>query len=205
MHAPTPFQPDHHAGTFSRRTFLTRTTAAAGAATIALAGSAFAPVGRLAGAQDFEAAAIYEYGEPIVINTDALNIRDAPGLDAAVVGTYPGGTTGTILDGPADADNYSWYRVRLDTAGATGWCAGVYLAPAPGGTPSSFTVIDGPLNLRDEAGLSTTVIGTYPTGSTGTYQGTGREIIVDGYQWIEARMDNDGQFGYVATDFIAMA
>ena len=65
-------------------------------------------------------------------------------------------------------------------------------------------MIDGPLNLRTEPGLAFAIVGTCPTGGTDTYQGTGRQIIADGSQWINARMDNDGQFGFVATDFIAM-
>jgi hypothetical protein len=185
----------------SRRRFLARTGIAAG--TLALVAGALPITG--VGAQDFEASAIYEPGENVMINTDMLNIRAEPGLGGEVLATYGYGTVGNVLDGPAYADNYSWYQVTM-FGEVTGWAAGVYLIPTTsdgGGTGRpTIVVVDGPVNLRDGAGLSANILGTYPTGATGTYQGTGRAIEADGYQWINVRMDNDGQFGYMATAFV---
>lgn len=186
---------------FSRRTFLARSGIVAGS--VALAASVL-PATR-AGAQDFEASAIYEPGENVMINTDLLNIRAEPGLGGDVLASYPYGTVGNVLDGPVDADSYSWYQIMI-AGEVTGWAAGVYLLPTTsdgGGTGRpTIVVVDGPVNLRDEAGLSSNILGTYPTGATGTYQGTGRSIEADGYEWINVRMDNDGQFGYMATAFV---
>lgn len=196
-------------GTFSRRTFLNRTAIVAGAGAVAATGTVFNPLIWQAGAQDFEAAAIYEPGENVMVNTDMLNFRSEPGVGAGVIAAFPYGTVGNVNDGPVDADSYSWYQITVYGEGGpvTGWAVGVYLIPTSsdgGGTGRpAITVVDGPVNLRDEPGLSTNIIGTYPTDATGTYQGTGRAITVDGYDWINVRMDNDGQFGYVATAFVS--
>ncbi|MGB3329616.1 MAG: SH3 domain-containing protein, partial [Thermomicrobiales bacterium] len=162
-------------GTVSRRTFLTRAAVVAGA--VAAVGTLANPLARQVGAQDVEAAAVYGIGENVMVNTDVLNVRSEPGLAGSVIATLPYGTVGNVDDGPVYADNYRWYQVSVYGEGGvlTGWCAGVYLAPTSsdgGGTGRpAITIIDGPLNLRDEAGLGSNVIGTYPTGATGTYQG----------------------------------
>ncbi|MGC4192381.1 MAG: SH3 domain-containing protein [Thermomicrobiales bacterium] len=190
-------------GTFSRRTFLTRSAAVAGAGTVAIAASGFAPVARHAGAQDFEAAAVYEPSDSVMVNTDLLNLRSDPGLSGSVIGAYPYGTVAVVLDGPSVADNYRWYLVQIGSgSGVTiGWFAGVYLSPADTPVQPAFTVIDGPVNLRDDSGLSSNIIGVYPTGATGiAFDHTPNPV--DGYVWYEVRMDNDNQYGYVAADFI---
>lgn len=198
-------QHEDRVGVFSRRTFLARAGILAGSIPVI---TTTLPIARSAGAQDFAASAIYEPGENVMVNTDMLNVRAEPGLSGAVITAYPYGTVGNVHDGPVDADNYRWYQITVYGAGGpvTGWCAGVYLLPTTsdgGGTGKpAIVVVDGPVNLRDAPGLSSTVIGTYPTGATGTYQGTGRSIEADGYEWINVRMDNDGQFGSMATAFV---
>lgn len=57
------------------------------------------------------------------IGADALYVRSAPTLEQShIVGTIHRGTAMTVLDGPACADGYAWWRVEL-TDGLTGWVA----------------------------------------------------------------------------------
>lgn len=57
-----------------------------------------------------------------VVATDALNLRQAPGLSASVLAVMPDGAKLTVLDGPTGD---GWYKVRY--AGEDGWAFGGYL------------------------------------------------------------------------------
>jgi hypothetical protein len=64
-----------------------------------------------------------------------VNLREAPGLDAATIGQLPDGTVVTILDGPETADGFNWWNVD-DGQGNEGWAADkvgeeVLLVPIP--------------------------------------------------------------------------
>ncbi|MGC4192379.1 MAG: SH3 domain-containing protein [Thermomicrobiales bacterium] len=189
--------------TFNRRAFLARSGTVAGAAAIAAAG--FSPFVQHAGAQDFEAAAVFEYNDSVMVNTDALNLRSEPGLSASILGTYPYGSTFVVVDGPTTVDNYRWYKVLTDDANQAGWFAGVYLSLASTPVQPVVTVIDGPVNMRDDAGLSANIIGVYPTGATGISLGLAVLGEVDGHDWYLVRMDNDDQTGCIAADFISVS
>ncbi len=49
-------------------------------------------------------------------------VRSAPNRNAAIVGTMPSGEQFQILEGPACANNWVWWRVRSNS-GLTGWTA----------------------------------------------------------------------------------
>jgi len=57
-----------------------------------------------------------------VITTDALKVRENPGLAALEIRNQPKGTSGKILEGPVCADNYIWWKVEYQD-GAVGWSA----------------------------------------------------------------------------------
>lgn len=61
---------------------------------------------------------------------DALRLRSDPGLQTTTLETVPEGTRLLILDGPRDADNLTWWRLRNPASGAEGWAAQLYLAPS---------------------------------------------------------------------------
>jgi uncharacterized protein YgiM (DUF1202 family) len=65
-------------------------------------------------------------GDLVMVITDELNIRSDAGLDADVLDTLTNGFTASVIDGPVDADGYTWYEIETDAI--TGWVAGAYLA-----------------------------------------------------------------------------
>jgi uncharacterized protein YraI len=67
-------------------------------------------------------------GDLVLVNTDALTVRDDATTSGNAVETLAGGDTITIVSGPTDADGYSWYEVKTDDA--TGWVAGEFLRAA---------------------------------------------------------------------------
>jgi uncharacterized protein YgiM (DUF1202 family) len=127
------------------------------------------------------------------------NLRSAPGTSASVVAVVSNGTTGTIEDGPSQADGYTWYKVFLGDV--TGWMATVVLAEGGGSDRSYVQVIDGPLNVRQDPGLNGAIIASVSTGATG-FVTTDMPQEANGYVWINVEFDN-GIRGWVAQDFVA--
>jgi hypothetical protein len=61
------------------------------------------------------------------------NVRDAPGVQSAVLASLPEGLPFTVIDGPVCEGNYSWWRLQF-TDGLIGWGAegdpgGYFLEP----------------------------------------------------------------------------
>jgi len=72
---------------------------------------------------------IYAGGQVIVVTGgQGLNVRQAPGTDAAIVTKVKPGTRLEVLDGPRIASGYTWWRVRLPD-GTIGWAAENWLRP----------------------------------------------------------------------------
>lgn len=67
----------------------------------------------------------YRAGDILAVDTDYLNLRQAPSTAGTVIGVMPTNTTGTVLEGPTSAGGYTWYRI--ETAMGTGWAAAEYL------------------------------------------------------------------------------
>lgn len=58
---------------------------------------------------------------------DGLNLRDGPGLDAAILTGLPEGAIVTVVGNPVnDADGDPWYPILSDS-GVLGWAFGAYL------------------------------------------------------------------------------
>jgi uncharacterized protein YgiM (DUF1202 family) len=64
-------------------------------------------------------------GATVTVNDDRVNLRAGTGLDADILDKLATGTTATVLDGPVDADGYTWYQ--LDVNGVTDWVASDFL------------------------------------------------------------------------------
>jgi hypothetical protein len=57
-----------------------------------------------------------------------LRARREPSTSSGIVARFAPGTALVVLDGPVEADGYTWWRVQ--GAGKEGWCASQYLEPA---------------------------------------------------------------------------
>jgi len=57
----------------------------------------------------------------------ALRARSGPGTSYDIVARFDEGVQLLILEGPVEADGYTWWKVRRDQE--EGWCAGQWLAP----------------------------------------------------------------------------
>lgn len=62
-------------------------------------------------------------GDAVVVIDGPLNLREAPGLSAAILATLPLGEVESVMAGPVDADGLVWYQV-VTPSDAAGWCDG---------------------------------------------------------------------------------
>jgi hypothetical protein len=67
-------------------------------------------------------------GATVIVNVDSLNIRADAGTGQTRITTAVDGDRFTVIDGPKQADNYTWWKIR-DTADPTreGWAVADYL------------------------------------------------------------------------------
>ena len=144
-------------------------------------------IGALAGPASGQAMAFeFQAGDAVVVSTDALNVRSAPGTSAAVICVADAGTGLTILDGPEAADGFTWYLIR-NAAGVNGWVAGEYLTLGSGEDGLTFAVGDTVavatdlLNLRAGPSLSAGVLHIFEHSNVMTI--TGEPTMADGYVW----------------------
>ncbi|MGD9711701.1 MAG: SH3 domain-containing protein [Thermomicrobiales bacterium] len=142
-------------------------------------------------------------GDDVIVDDGPLNLRNAPGTASTILNTLPTGTTAIVLAGPTAANGMDWYQIQsgLDI----GWVAGDFLAlDDGGGAIGEFTagdeiyVADGPLNLRNAAGSTATILKTLPTGTTGTV--LAGPTTDTGYDWYQIQAGLD--VGWVAGDFL---
>lgn len=66
--------------------------------------------------------------EVVGTGIDGLRIRSGPGLNYTSLKIVPDGETFTVLEGPEEADDLRWWRLK-DEAGTIGWAAENYLQP----------------------------------------------------------------------------
>jgi uncharacterized protein YgiM (DUF1202 family) len=139
----------------------------------------------------------------------ATNLRTAATTAAGIIQLMAVGVTGAILGGPATANGYTWWNVRLST-GTTGWCIENWLVkttageppppPPPGGLPAG-TIVQTTANLRLRAAASTgaTILAVLPAGHRLTI--VSGPTLGSGYDWYRVTSNTYGT-GYVADDFI---
>jgi uncharacterized protein YgiM (DUF1202 family) len=166
---------------------------------------AFATLGGAWSVRTADAATEFAVGDEAFVDTDRLNLRDAPGLSADVVAVLEQGLVVTVTGGPSTASGYTWYEVETG-GGSSGWVAGLYLSPTE--TNADYVVgdrvevADGPLNLRDGAGLDADVLAQLVTGAI--VEITDGPQASDGYAWYEVDVDGVPD-GWVAGEFLAPA
>lgn len=66
-----------------------------------------------------------------VANTDGIGVslRGGPSTDNSRLLTVPEGTIVLVVDGPHEANSFTWWQVRLDD-GTEGWVVSDYVIPA---------------------------------------------------------------------------
>jgi uncharacterized protein YgiM (DUF1202 family) len=150
-------------------------------------------------------------GTEIVVATDRLNFRSAPGLNAAVQYVLVEGDRGTVTGYPASGtgDGIDWYRIKLEN-GDDGWVAGQYIEQDTGGSNEGFAigsvveVATDLLNLRSTAGLSGTVLAVLVQGDRGVV--ISGPTSKDGYSWYRLDLDaDDVADGWVAGFYLSAA
>lgn len=65
-------------------------------------------------------------GDTVTVTTDGLNMRDSPSTTGAQLTQLSKGDKLTILAGPEQGDNYSWYQVQT-ADGTKGWVASDFI------------------------------------------------------------------------------
>jgi N-acetylmuramoyl-L-alanine amidase len=143
-------------------------------------------------------------GTAVYVDNSNLNLRNAASLTSSVLGIYTYGTNAEIISGPTAADGYNWYRVEILSNGATGYMIGEGLAKgSAGGSPTTdrIVVVDGPVNLRSNAGTSNSVVEVVKQGEGGDLWSTSMPTA-NGYTWVRIRVDSTQSIGWIATAFI---
>jgi uncharacterized protein YgiM (DUF1202 family) len=148
----------------------------------------------------------FSFGQPVVVDTDLLNVRSAPSLSASVVTVYAFGRVASISGGPTTADGITWYAVNN-----VGWVAGQFLiaGSAAGDNPGNSTgkfkagdkvYVDTDLvNVRSGAGTNFPVTTTARFGETFTVQSG--PTVAGGYEWYSV----SGLVGaFIAGDFLSL-
>ncbi len=120
----------------------------------------------------------------VATTTDALNLRAAPSLDAAVLTVIPADTQVSVQGDPVN----SFYPVSY--AGTTGWASGVYLYT--GGGDVAVTTDD--LNLRSGPSVASGVITVIPAGATVTLTGGSSNDFVS--------VSYDGRYGWAYSAYL---
>ena len=69
-------------------------------------------------------------GDVVSITTTPLNLREEASTSANIVTELDGTSTLTITGAAVEADGFTWYPVKVDASGETGFVASNYLQPA---------------------------------------------------------------------------
>lgn len=144
----------------------------------------------------------FAVGDQVVVGTDVLNLRAAPGLFASVVARLVTNDGGRVVDGPNRADGYDWYRLQTDQG--NGWAVADYLV-ARGGQTAAFdagamvTVNTDGLRLRSSASLSASVVAVISFGSRLAV--VSGPLAQDGHAWYAVSSPDQGM-GWCAGEFL---
>ena len=106
-----------------------------------------------------EAAEVFteiEIGAGVVTTTDSLNVRAEPSVEADAVEQIDAGVALTIIGGPEDADDFTWWEIAIDDSEGpvTGWVVNDFIA-LPGAAeaaPAATAESDGTTEATPDAG-----------------------------------------------------
>lgn len=205
------------------------TEPAAIAFTSAAAGAEPASDGTTAGTGQSTELAI---GATVSTNTDGVNIREEPSIDADAIDQLDNDVELLITDGPEEADDFTWFFVEVvgSDGPIEGWVAQDFISlpgaatagtpvptegetgtPEPAADDETFaegdTVVanDDNVRVRSEASTGADILGAYPSGTE--FVITGEPEEADGFTWypVEVTDDDETVTGFVVEDFIDAA
>ena len=105
-------------------------------------------------------------GDTVIVQNTlhlGLNIRSGAGTDHAKIGGVSNGATGTVTDGPRNANGFKWWKVDWDNNAPTGWSVEaideelLLLRRPPDLAITAFDVSDSTVDPGEEITLSLTV------------------------------------------------
>jgi quercetin dioxygenase-like cupin family protein/uncharacterized protein YgiM (DUF1202 family) len=74
----------------------------------------------------------FAVGDTVTTTVENLRIRQEPSTEGEAINTLPLGSELEITGGPREAEDYTWYEVKVVSTGATGWVASDFLEAAGG-------------------------------------------------------------------------
>lgn len=139
-------------------------------------------------------------GDIVAVDTDGINLRESPGLSGSQVTVLHEGAEGTVIDGPTQADGYSW--VRLETTQGSGWGVATYLTRdiAAFAIGVQARVIDGELNLRASGSTGAETIGVLADGAI--VEVLDGPVSNEGFDWVRVSSSRYGA-GWCVTEYLA--
>ena len=167
-------------------------------------------------------------GTVVTALEDNVNIREDASVDAEVVEQVAADVELTIVSGPVDADDYTWYEVEINSSGASGWVVEDFIV-VPGeaeatpeateeateeanGTPEAevdfaegdaVVVNDDGVRIRVDASTEGEVVDTLAEGTELTIV-SGPEEAND-YIWYEVETADGEITGWIVSDFLDAA
>lgn len=147
---------------------------------------------------------VFASGEAVYVNTDAVNLRSQPGLDADVVVVLTQHQNGIVLAGPEPADGHTWYQV--ESAEGTGWASAQFFgkgsadpAPVSFSIGTLVTTADGDaVNIRTEPGVGNSVVAQLLAGDAAEVIGGSRQA--DSYTWVNVQLGDTS--GWAAKTYL---
>jgi uncharacterized protein YgiM (DUF1202 family) len=145
----------------------------------------------------------FSAGDHVVVDTDAINLREKAGVEAEVVGSLGTGMMAKIVEGPAAANNLNWFKLESDAG--SGWSVETFLALGDAASATrSFAagervyVSTDALNLRSKASLDGDVISVLYTDEGGVV--TDGPVTQDGTVWYQ--IETAAGTGWSAAQFL---
>lgn len=146
----------------------------------------------------------FSLGDDVVVDTDALNVRETAGVTARIATTVWTGALAVISDGPISRDDYQWYEIETDDG--AGWVVDQFLSAANSerasasafepGTP--IEVATDAVNVRDDASTDAEIIGVFFAGETGSV--VGETVRAERHTWVNVRFGSTS--GWAASSWL---
>jgi len=135
----------------------------------------------------------------IFVDAPLANFRAEASITAEILDTLSEGNIATVLDDPVAADDYTWYPVSVGEGedAQEGWVSGSLMS---GGIAlgEDAVVVDGPLNLREDASTDAEAFAALQIGDTVTI--VDGPIVGEGFVWFE--VESGEETGFVAGRYL---